>query len=133
MLLQAACQEVPGSQLLIQLLQAVLGVGNYLNQGTFKGNAPGLALPFTTMSVLLSFGTKIGPPHSSSPQEMLASTAWKPGAAKLHACIGEQRLQSFTLSSCLHKQCLHLSTQFLIECFLCNRSTIFSLHSWHDK
>lgn len=44
MLLQAACQEVQGSQLLIQLLQAVLGVGNYLNQGTFKGNAPGFKL-----------------------------------------------------------------------------------------
>ena len=43
MVLQAACQEVQASQLLIQLLQAVLGVGNYLNQGTFKGNAPGLA------------------------------------------------------------------------------------------
>ena len=47
-LLQAACQEVQGSQLLIQLLQAVLGVGNYLNQGTFKGNAPGSALPSPT-------------------------------------------------------------------------------------
>lgn len=46
MVLQAACQEVQASQLLIQLLQAVLGVGNYLNQGTFKGNAPGLA-PFS--------------------------------------------------------------------------------------
>ena len=43
-LLQKACQEVQTSQLLIQLLQAVLGVGNYLNQGTFKGNAPGMAL-----------------------------------------------------------------------------------------
>ena len=48
MLLQAACQEVQASQLLIQLLQAVLGVGNYLNQGTFKGNAPGLALSSPT-------------------------------------------------------------------------------------
>lgn len=51
MLLQAACQEVQGSQLLIQLLQAVLGVGNYLNQGTFKGNAPGLAPIPTRMPV----------------------------------------------------------------------------------
>lgn len=42
--LQTACKEVQSSQLLIQLLQAVLGVGNYLNQGTFKGNAPGSAL-----------------------------------------------------------------------------------------
>lgn len=49
MVLQAACQEVQASQLLIQLLQAVLGVGNYLNQGTFKGNAPGLALSFASM------------------------------------------------------------------------------------
>ena len=39
--LQAACKAVQGSQLFIQLLQAVLSVGNYLNQGTFKGNAPG--------------------------------------------------------------------------------------------
>ena len=44
MVLQAACQEVQASQLLIQLLQAVPGVGNFLNQGTFKGNAPGSAL-----------------------------------------------------------------------------------------
>ena len=42
-LLQAACQEVQASNGLIHLLQAVLGVGNYLNQGTFKGNAPGPA------------------------------------------------------------------------------------------
>lgn len=38
---QLGCKEVHASRGLIHLLQAVLGAGNHLNQGTFKGNAGG--------------------------------------------------------------------------------------------
>ena len=44
-MLQVGCKEVRASQGLIHLLQAVLGAGNHLNQGTFKGNAGGVQLP----------------------------------------------------------------------------------------
>lgn len=43
-MLQVGCKEVRASQGLIHLLQAVLGAGNHLNQGTFKGNAGGFKL-----------------------------------------------------------------------------------------
>ena len=41
--LSRACQEVQGSQDFTTLLQAVLALGNHLNEGTHKGNASGLS------------------------------------------------------------------------------------------
>ena len=40
-ILRSACQEVQGSQDFTALLQAVLALGNHLNQCTHKGNASG--------------------------------------------------------------------------------------------
>ena len=39
--LSRASQEVQGSQDFTALLQAVLALGNHLNEGTHKGNASG--------------------------------------------------------------------------------------------
>lgn len=39
--LRSACREVQGSQDFTTLLQAVLALGNHLNEGTHKGNASG--------------------------------------------------------------------------------------------
>ncbi|KAA6423140.1 MAG: hypothetical protein FRX49_07127 [Trebouxia sp. A1-2] len=50
-MLQVGCKEVRASQGLIHLLQAVLGAGNHLNQGTFKGNAGGVQLPLLLLTV----------------------------------------------------------------------------------
>ena len=44
-ILRNACREVQGSQDFTALLQAVLALGNHLNQGTHKGNASGMLLP----------------------------------------------------------------------------------------
>ena len=42
--LRSACREVQGSQDFTTLLQAVLALGNHLNEGTHKGNASGTLL-----------------------------------------------------------------------------------------
>ena len=52
--LRSACREVQGSQDFTTLLQAVLALGNHLNEGTHKGNASGNPTvpyphPFQTM------------------------------------------------------------------------------------
>ena len=52
-MLQVGCKEVRASQGLIHLLQAVLGAGNHLNQGTFKGNAGGVHLPFLQLTLYI--------------------------------------------------------------------------------
>lgn len=52
-MLQVGCKEVRASQGLIHLLQAVLGAGNHLNQGTFKGNAGGVQLPLLLLTVCI--------------------------------------------------------------------------------
>ena len=43
--LRSACREVQGSLDFTVLLQAVLALGNHLNEGTHKGNASGLPSP----------------------------------------------------------------------------------------
>ena len=54
--LRSACREVQGSQDFTTLLQAVLALGNHLNEGTHKGNASGTQLhptpPISTLPKL---------------------------------------------------------------------------------
>ena len=62
--LRSACREVQGSQDFTTLLQAVLALGNHLNEGTHKGNASGtlfhnqllpcLKLPYPDVNMLCS-------------------------------------------------------------------------------
>ena len=79
-MLRLACQEVHASQGLIHLLQAVLGVGNYLNQGTFKGSAAGLLhylLAFAPVSSSFTYASQAQRPcqiSMTAHQPLLSST-----------------------------------------------------------
>ena len=60
---RSACREVQGSQDFTTLLQAVLALGNHLNEGTHKGNASGTLTHHSTDLLHPTPLCRLAPPY----------------------------------------------------------------------
>ena len=103
--LRSACREVQGSQDFTSLLQAVLALGNHLNEGTHKGNASGLPI------LLVGFFCI----HSFMLQFMLYTTACAM-TVLLTCCIpADQVLRLGLFPNCIVVTILQLLVDLLLD------------------